>query len=273
MKPLSFFSIATLALALFTLNACQKNANELFESPAPIWDQMNHKGALGTGANDAGDFAQVVPISKNPYVFEVRKFNAQRRLLGTATYNLEAPFMLVDPQASILPDQSVQVTGTLLRTDNQMSEVFQAKFDKQGDILWNTKASTESAVDYVDQIDDPEEGSFIHIKQKNDDGTESYVIVYICTEGLAEYGTQLIQAHGDLKNQVMYDEGELVQIEYQFADSAARIWVDKKDGRVKDVNLGHSGIQMIPGHGTSVPLKTGSVRMRRLQSTDRLSGR
>jgi hypothetical protein len=262
MKTMHFFPIAVVFSLFIAITACQKTDDLVGENNGSILfsttsDQLTDNN---TSASEDGS-VELRVISKSPFAFEIKRFNKNKRQVWSATYGIEAPYSLSNMLVEVQADQSILISSDIHGTGVQ--NVFLAKLDAYGELLWNKRAGNQRPIEIVDKIDDPEKGSFINLVEISDDGTEAYVMVYICTAGELEFATQYSSSVEKPSKRELSDAGDQIHVLQVFNSNTAEYLIDKKDGRVSDVKFDHEELSKLPDHGTPFQLETSSLRMRK----------
>jgi hypothetical protein len=263
--PMSALIAATL---LFT--ACHK-ADDLF--PQAVVQKTDLNGVVasldgGTLAGAQGS-TEIQVLSEKPFTFQLNRFNNRKRLVWSVKYGVEAPYKLKSIQTAILPDQSIKVAAEVDGTAAGKQEVFMAHFDALGDLLWNTRAGTEAPVEILDKEEDPDLGSFVNMKEQQEDGSDVYIIVCFGPEGDPTFATGYAQGKDALNDHSMEDLGDAVQIRLNDGQQTATYIIDKKEGKVKEVIYDAGQKAALTGEGTAIRLRKASLRMQKLQNNQR----
>lgn len=271
----SQFSVLVMCTFAFTIfQSCQKEALDFIPDQYTI-DQVSSEEDVSsfTGAihQQFGD-ALVQTVATTPFAFEVKRFNRSKQLMWNASYRLDRQTLIKDAKAQALADRGAKIIGTFVNQVSKEQEIMVSKLDALGEMKWNTLIKTEKhAVELVDHLEDPAQGSFIQLKEFNDDGTESYVIVYICAEGEAKYGNTLIQSDQELKGSLIQDAGELIRVVMDFEHTQVKFLIDKQSGKVKDSNLSQAGLQWTEGRDAFVKLRQRTTLFRRMSQINNTS--
>lgn len=262
MKTMHFFPVVAVISLFLTITACQKSDDLVGENSGSI-QFSSTPGQLTNTSTLAPDGSSVdlKVISQKPFSFEIKRYNRNKRQVWSATYDIETPFSLSNMLVEVQSDQSILIFSDIQGTDVQ--NIFLAKLDRYGELLWNKKAGTQSPIEIVDKIEDPDYGSFINLVEINDDGTESHVMVYICKAGELEFATQYSSSAEKPSHRELSDAGDQIHVLEKFSSSTAEYLIDKNDGRVSDVKFDNPEINKLPDHGTPFDIVTSSLRMRK----------
>jgi hypothetical protein len=271
MRKMHLIPMSALIAATSLFTACQK-ADDLFPQAAV---QQNDLNGPAFSSLDGGTLAgaqgstEVQVLSEKPFTFQLNRFNNRKRLVWSVKYGVEAPYKLKDIQTVILPDQSIKVAAEVDGTAAGQQEVFMAHFDAMGELLWNTRAGTEAPVEILDKVEDPDFGSFVNMKEQQEDGSEVYIIVCFGPEGDPTFATGYAQGKDALNGHSMEDLGDAIQIQLNDGRQTASYIIDKKEGKVKEVIYDAGQKAALTGEGTAIRLRKASLRMQKIQNNQR----
>jgi hypothetical protein len=262
MKTMHLFPVVVVISLFFAITACQKTEDLVGENSGSIQfsnttGQLTNSSTLVPGHGSV----DLKVISQKPFAFEIKRYNQQKRQVWSATYGLEAPYSLSNMLVEVQSDQSILISSDIQGTGVQ--NIFLAKLDRYGELLWNKKAGSQNPTEIVDKVEDPTKGSFINLVEYNEDGTESHVIVYICKAGEVKFATQFSSSAEKPSKRELSDAGDRIHVLHEFSSSTAEYLINKEDGRVSDVKFNHQEIRELPDHGSVFQLQSSSIRMRK----------
>jgi hypothetical protein len=271
MRKMQVFQMGALIAIILCFTACQKE-QDFFSSPTlgmndqEVFAFYNLDGSNLTGAQGS---TEIKVLSQKPFTFQLNRFNNRKRLLWLTNYGVEAPFYLTNLETTILPDQTLKVIAQVEGTAIGQQDVFIAHFDAMGDLLWNARAGTEASVEILDKVEDPDFGSFVNLIEKQEDGSNVYVIVCFDPEGDPTFATGYATGNDALGEHNMVDLGETLQVNLKDEGQSTAYLIDKKEGKVKGVIHDNGRQASVTGEGTALRFQKRPLKMQKIVSNQR----
>jgi hypothetical protein len=212
---------------------------------------------------------EVEILSKQPFTFQLNRFNNKKTLEWTSAYSLDANMRLRNVQASLLPDMTVRIVGEVESRSRRDNDVVVIHFDQKGNLKWNSTLGNDSKLEVINTINDGNDETYVNVKADSETESDVYLIVCFGPKGETNYTTSYTSTNNALARSRMELKRELLEVRMSRNQLSETYLIDKKSGNIKSAPKTDASFVSAAGSmRPSYEFKNGSLNIRKFDGAN-----